>query len=336
MELQATETTAHIRTAARANAMRAKYYEDLDEIKASHKTLRQAKAEDCGYITFTDEKVTVDTLIAPMNKHSNVNHRIRGGTYADNITTFLARPKRGTYLFNLHDVNNVPESIGFGHTPTTHAAIIPDFYQMNNYNGNLEKKDMIPFRNKMSEIIFAGASTGSEGYDMRNNDRINYCKYAAERRLTDLSMCHFHITSVVQCTPQEMRRYLKSDDVMKHIIKQPIEQSVQKEYRYIFSIDGNAAAWDRPIWIMNSNSLLMQAPAKYLMWYSPFLHDSEHFIQVEKENIVNAYNFCESNPNICENIIRQAHKFVEGYASHPHGYEYMHFFLEALNELKSP
>ena len=336
MNIGQSESTPLIHQVAVKNARRVKYFEDLAEIKASQRDFKAAKVGDCGYITFTSDNVEIDTLIAPIKKHSNKNHRIRGEPYASNITNFLSRPKRGTYLFNLHDVNEVDGAMGFGHKQSTHAGIVPDFYQMNNYNGNLQNKDEFAFASKLPKVIFAGASTGSESYNLRENDRINYCKYVAERALTDLSMCNFYLTNVVQMTPQDVKRYVKSDDIFRRMFHDPIKIGDQLACKYIMSIDGNAAAWDRPIWIMNSNSLLFEAPRKYEMWYSSFMRDSEHYIQVEKENIANAFNFCESNPTICENIIGNAHKFVKDYAEYTHGYEYLHFFLEELAHLNSP
>jgi hypothetical protein len=335
MNIQESESTVLIYNAARKSAAKVKYFEDVAEIRANPSLYKKAKSEDCGYISFSSDAVQVDTLIAPIEKHSNHNHRIRGHSYRDNMALFLSRPKRGTFLLNLHDVNEVPGSIGFGHKPTVQAGIIPDFYQMNNYNGGLDKVDQYKFAQKFPSVVFAGASTGSEGYNLRENDRVNYCKYVAERQ-TDMSMCHFYITNVVQMQPQELRRYARSDEVFRAMLHDPVKQEDQLASRYIFSIDGNAAAWDRPMWIMNSNSLLMRAPTKYEMWYSSFLRDGEQFVEVEKENIVRAFNFCEANPRVCEDIIGRAHKFVKDFAVHPHGYEYMHFFLEALNELKAP
>jgi hypothetical protein len=335
MNLQPSESTALIYDIARKNAAKVKYFEDVNEIRGNATLFKKAKLDDCGYITFSDDKVDVNTLIAPIEKHSNQNHRIRGYTYRDNISNFLSRPKRGTFLLNLHDVNKVDGAIGFGHSPGTSAGIIPDFYQMNNYNGNLDERDEFKFEDKVSSIVFAGASTGSEGYNIKHNDRVNYCKYVAENQ-ADLSMCKFYITNVVQMTPQELLKYVRSQTTLQAILHNPVKPEDQKASKYIFSIDGNAAAWDRPIWIMNSNSLLMRAPTKYEMWYSSFLRDGEQFIEVEKENLSRAFHFCEANPQVCNEIIDRGHKFVKEFASHPHGYEYMHFFLEALNELKAP
>jgi hypothetical protein len=335
MNLTQSESTALIHDVAKRNARKARYFEDLAAIKADAKLYKAAKLADCGYMTFSQDTVNVDTLIAPIKKHSNQNHRIRGEPYAANIANFLARPKRGTYLFNLHDVNEVEGAIGFGHKHGLNAPILPDFYQMNNYSGKLNNTDAILFKDKMSKVVFAGASTGSEGYNLKQNDRVNYCKYVAERS-QDLSMCNFYLTSVVQMSPLDLKRYVKSDELLQKMLHNPIKEEDQLTCKYIMSIDGNAAAWDRPIWIMNSNSLLFQAPRKYEMWYDAFLRDSEHYITVEKDNLANAFNFCESNAPICENIISNAHKFVKDFAAHPHGYEYVHFFLEGLNEYHSP
>ena len=102
----------------------------------------------------------------------------------------------------------------------------------------------------------------------------------------------------------------------------------QLQYKYIYSVDGNAAAWDRPVWVMSSNSLLIKDTTRYELWYDSLFKNNEHYIESTIDNIENNINFLNSNPNICMNIIKEANINVNNYCTKKAAEVYLNAFFE--------
>lgn len=201
---------------------------------------------------------------------------------------------------NVHDTCTEEGTLTFGNKSEDLSVLFPDLYQLHNYFDSL-KKDNVSFDDKINKVIFAGSTTGES--NAMTNTRIKMCLWALDK-----SFCYFKITSLVQMSffPR-----------LKEISSNFISQEEQLNYKYILSIDGNTNAWDRPVWIMNSNSVLLKYTNSntHNGWYYPLLKENEHFISVTENNIEDKYLFLENNYDICHNIINNANNFVKTYCS---------------------
>ena len=104
--------------------------------------------------------------------------------------------------------------------------------------------------------------------------------------------------------------------------------SDQLQYKYIYSVDGFASAWDRPVWVMSSNSLLIKDTTNYELWYDSLFKKDKHYIESTIDNIENNINFLNSNPNICMNIIKEANINVKNYCTKEAAQLYLNAFFE--------
>ena len=105
----------------------------------------------------------------------------------------------------------------------------------------------------------------------------------------------------------------------------------QLKYKYILSIDGNTWAWDRPIWIMKSNSLFFKYESSNVGWYYDFLNEDINYVSVNVDNMVKKYNFFENNTNQALEIISNAKKFVKDYCSEEAWTFYFKSLLEEIS-----
>lgn len=230
---------------------------------------------------------------------------------------------------NLHDFYDEKGILVFGASKNTKSVLIPDIYQMYNYQNFINISDNIPFKSKQSKIIFGGASTGS--INLKLNQRVNACMWSVKNDWA-FKNTNFKLTNIVQTTINELNAYTMENNVnLKNIIGSNVSMEEQLNNRYILSIDGNTWAWDRPVWIMKSNSLFLKYESNNIGWYYDFLKENEHYVSVNVNNIENKFNFFENNNNQALEIIRNANEFVKDYCSEEAWIFYLKTLLENIS-----
>jgi hypothetical protein len=197
-------------------------------------------------------------------------------------------------------------------------CLVPDPYMIANYGGRLQVKDTREFEAKEGKVVFCGGTTGS--MDPKLNERIQVCQWGATK-----PFAHFGITNIVQ---------IKEDIVYNaypQFRTQPfMSQEEQYKYKYILSIDGNTACWDRLMWIASSKSLAFKYDSKQILWYYPLLMEDQHFAGVTSDTMEKKYNYFEANPAHAKWIINNANHFVNTFANANAATMYMAHLLEAI------
>lgn len=185
-------------------------------------------------------------------------------------------------------------------------VLLPDPYMMGAYGGRLDYIDTVPYERKVSRIAFCGVSTGCQNPAV--NARIRLCEWG----LDNADICDFKLAGIVQMDPAKvietypnLRRYYAGGWV---------DPNALYNYKYLLSIDGNTACYDRPAWIMNSKSLLMKYTSCDILWYYSFMLENEHFVSVDGlHDIRNKYKYAEANPQHVQRMISNANQFVTNY-----------------------
>jgi hypothetical protein len=216
------------------------------------------------------------------------------------------------------DYNKFEGGIGFCRLKNQNIALIPDAYQITGikmYEGDLEL-----FTKKKNKAIFAGGASGGQYF--KNNKRLNNAKYVYDNKL---SLIDYYITKTLESNDPVFNDFLMN---YKSIFTPKKTITEQLEYKYIYSVDGNAAAWDRPVWVMSSNSLLIKDTTRYELWYDSLFKKDEHYIESTIYNIENTITFLNNNPNICMNIIKEANINVKNYCSKEAAEVYLNAFFE--------
>jgi len=236
---------------------------------------------------------------------------------------------------NFHDSYDFPGILSFGaKNNNTQSVLIPDMYQMNNYEDSIpftNNDKYVNFTDKLNKIFFCGASTGS--IDIKQNDRINTCIWSNKNSWAK-EYTNLKITSIVQLSNITLNNYTTVNNIpLKNILSNSISIEEQLKYKYILSIDGNTWAWDRPVWIMNSNSLFLKYESENIGWYYSFLKENKHYVSVNRNNMENKYNFFENNTNQALEIIKNSKKFIKNYCSEEAWTFYFKSLLDEISEL---
>jgi hypothetical protein len=235
---------------------------------------------------------------------------------------------------NFHDSHDSPGVLSFGaKNKTIESVLIPDMYQMNNYADSIpytNNDKYMDFKDKINKIIFSGASTGPT--DIKNNNRINTCIWSNKNSWAK-NHTNFKITSILQVSNAALNNYTTLNNILlKNIISSKISIEEQLQYKYILSIDGNTWAWDRPVWIMNSNSLFLKYESENRGWYYDFLKENTHYVSVNRNNMEKKYNFFENNTNQALEIIKNSKKFIKDYCSEEAWTFYFKSLLDEMSE----
>ena len=210
-----------------------------------------------------------------------------------------------TYLGNGKDYDNA--LVFAKNSEDRFPCLVPDPFMIDNYGGRLNIPDTTEFENKHDRIVFAGGTTGNT--DPSKNQRLRVCEWSLGNR----SFTEFHITHVAQMREDAVRNvYVRFSDMFVP----PLAQAAQYAYKYILSIDGNTACWDRLMWIINSKSLAMKYSSKDILWYYPLLQEGHHYVGVDMQTMHNKFMFCQSNPSHVKWMISNANAFARDYGNH--------------------
>ena len=210
-----------------------------------------------------------------------------------------------TYLENGKDYNNA--LVFAKHMDDRLPCLVPDPYMIDNYGGRMAIVDNMEFDKKQNNIVFCGGTTGNT--NPRLNQRLQLCEWSTRNRdFTD-----FRITNVVQMREDVVRSVYANFDDMQG---KPLPQQAQCINKYILSIDGNTACWDRLMWIANSKSVAMKYQSKEILWYYPLFQEGVHYVSVDKNTLKQQFMYCQSNPNHMKWMISNANAFALNYANH--------------------
>lgn len=237
----------------------------------------------------------------------------------------------GFYPIQLHDsYSYLNDGIKYDNVLTfsknmedRYPVLIPDPFMISNYGGRLSVKDPLLWDAKQSKIGFYGVTTGNT--NPSKNKRINLCYWSKENR--DIS--DFFITGVAQMALSTLER--KFTDI-RSIFKPPLEQTEQYRYRYILSIDGNTASWDRVPWVMKSNSLLFKHESNQILYYYPLIQEGTHFVHVDKNSFRKQFKFYEENNKMANNIVNNANKFIDTYIKPMNAILYLTHLFENFSD----
>ena len=73
-------------------------------------------------------------------------------------------------------------------------------------------------------------------------------------------------------------------------------------------MDGNTCRFD--VWHFKTNNVIMKYPSNEMLWYYPLLHEDNHYVEVDKDNMLSKMNFFNSNPMNAQCMIFNAKRLA--------------------------
>jgi len=157
------------------------------------------------------------------------------------------------------------------------------------------ENDHRAWADKKDKALFIGSSTGHEG-----GQRLKYCRrFKDERTVTD-----FYIS--IWC------QGIKYD---KNLAYSTMSVQQQLEYKFIISLDGNAASWGRLSWALASNSVILKSKSPWTLWYYDLMENEKQYVEFDENNLIPTVEALIANPERCQRIIEGAHDFYQQFLS---------------------
>lgn len=216
---------------------------------------------------------------------------------------------------------NIPAFIMFQditHPLETDKILFPDAFFFKKEWGSLlknisQEKTKYPWNKKISKLFWRGGTTGGV-YDIKSILHLDRLK------LTILSSIFPNILNAKfagyfsQFSKDEKGEKLKEFIKTLNLTdKEKVSEKDHLQYKYLISVDGNAATGTRVPWIMSSNSVLVKQESNKIQWYYKALEAYKHYIPLKNDltDLPKIFTWLENNQDELQNIIRNANIFVE-------------------------
>jgi len=186
--------------------------------------------------------------------------------------------------------NNVADS--------TYTIPMPDhhYFALNYYYESRWQHNGLAFDQKIPKMVFASSIERSSKYNFR------------VKRDDDI-------------TQRELFYRDYENHPLVHAVKsgwqQPnfFNQNSQIQYKYILDMDGNASTWDSLAWKLRSGSIIFRVSGVWNQWFFSKFIPWVHFVPICEDftDLIEKFEWCESNPDKCKEIILNACKLFEIY-----------------------
>lgn len=209
-----------------------------------------------------------------------------------------------TYLKNDKDYNNVLTFSKF--KDDKGPCLLPDPYMIGDWNGVMRTIiDPHSWTDKLGKCCFFGTTTGDR--DPAANERIQMCVWSTKQN----NLLDFKITQVAQMSEASIVQAVGKDMWSKIYYPAKVSIPDQLKYKYHLIMDGNTCRYD--VWGYKTNSMMLKHESRDMLWYYPLLQERTHFVEVNKDNIVNKMAYYNANPKIADHIIHNAQQFSQQY-----------------------
>ena len=198
--------------------------------------------------------------------------------------------------------------------------LLPDVYMLSgkdniwlNLIKDIEHQNIEePWQKKQEKIYWRGACTGGT-YNLNNYHKLpRLTLVMLSKSYPDFIDARFSCLSQFSDdqSGKDLKSVIKLLFVNKNFLINPI---YHLKYKYLISIDGNSAAWQRVPWILLSNSVLLKQDSSYIEWFYPALKPYIHYIPLKKDlsDIFEKINWLKNNDNKAQQISINATNFVK-------------------------
>jgi hypothetical protein len=212
--------------------------------------------------------------------------------YVKNLTFLLRLTDVTTTDFSKNVVGDIAPVLAVTKDTSKHidqdSILIPDYYNLTNW-GRLQPKIAranvkFPWEQKINTILWRGRPADVTGY------RHNIVQLSKD-------LGYEKIDARFTYGKNTKEKYLAPED---HVA-----------YKFQITIDGHTAAWERPVWQLYSNSVVLKQQSPRNQWYYDAIKPGIHYIQVSNDpkdllNITNIYTDAE-----LKTIADNGHEFAK-------------------------
>lgn len=167
----------------------------------------------------------------------------------------------------------------------------------------------VAWNNRIECAIFRGSSTGCT-VDF-TNPRLLFAKISQDWRGTERDgWIDVGITRQIKKAKLIDRKFVRRVNLENIGIElsPPITMKDQMKYKYIFDIEGNAAAY-RIGGLLAMRSVILRVESEYKLWIDQWLHPMEHYIPIKRDgsNLAEIIKWCHEHDDACKKIADNAY-----------------------------
>ena len=187
------------------------------------------------------------------------------------------------------------------HTGYCETIPMPDhhYFVMNQYREFRALHSGQSWDNKIPKIIFAGSMDRSSKYNFRQHPLSEFSETTQRQYFYQMFDEHPQIVAV------------KSGWGQSNFIS----RESQISYKYILDMDGEASTWDSLAWKLRSGSVLFRVDGVWNQWIFRHLVAGRDYIAIHEDfsDLLEKYEWCQSHPEECKQIILNACHAFEMY-----------------------
>lgn len=219
---------------------------------------------------------------------------------------------------------NIPSFLMFQNKDSIYEQdkfLLPDpFFLKKDWGTLLDQisaaRNKYPWESKINKYFWRGATTGNfYEYNLENFDKLP--------RLSAVILSHLYpevIDAEFSSFPGLQFLQNTSGTKLKEVIDLLAENKIKQvsetehlKYKYLLSIDGNAATGTRVPWIMYSNSILIKQESSKIEWFYPVLEPYVHYIPVNARftDIFDQFTWLQTNDEKLKDLNIRAQDFVK-------------------------
>jgi EGF-domain serine glucosyl/xylosyltransferase len=178
-----------------------------------------------------------------------------------------------------------------------------------------EAKNNNAWNQKIDKVFWRGATTGDfYDYNIRNFDKLpRLTSVILSALYPDLIDSRFSSYSPQVSQDQSYRDIKKVFSLLFKQDSNRVNAEGHLKYKYLLSMDGNAATGTRVAWIMLSNSVLFKQETNKMQWYYSALKPYVNYVPLNKRltNIFSQIQWMKANDAEIRQISNNAQEFTE-------------------------
>jgi hypothetical protein len=202
--------------------------------------------------------------------------------------------------------------------------LFPDGFFIKIKNGYIYQKTLdkvnkasnqIAWHEKIEKIFWRGVTTGDfHDYTLENIHKLPRMALVIMSKLypeyIDANFSEYTPQTPYNTAEHSLRKFCK---ILFGESPRGVSEAEHIKYKYLISIDGNAATGTRVAWIMNSNSVLLKQESDKIQWYYSALKPYHNYVPVNHSltDLLDQLNWMKANDDKVQTISSNARSFIQ-------------------------
>ena len=192
--------------------------------------------------------------------------------------------------------------------------MIPDFYCMDSrgYETMRAKfKELPTWNERLSKTIWRGSSTGAEGLDEQNIQKLRryqLCQFTANH----FGSLDARFNAIVQTKSSEAESAIREHLICLDLLRPRMDPTLMALHRWIIDIDGNVNSWGL-LWKFLSGSCILRIESPRRQWFYNRLIPWETHVPIAEDlhDLMKKIYWCREHPVECKEIAKRGQQMAE-------------------------